>query len=231
MEDVSIPRFFWGYVYRDGVVLLFFCQPILGFDSLTIVAMLLQGNPHEEVFHFPLKKRLEALMSTEAYAYAIQYEHRRPTPVDDDVVADVFDSKLWKQSKIRGMPTIKLLFCTDGFPAFNYKGSVSVQPAMNINLSLPPWERYKENNILISMLLPSELSAAAQKKFFDKVVEVDYNPMLVDGIQGHLDEEIFRVEIFLQVEFSFALAPSVESLITHCLCHDMVVLGVGFERS
>ena len=145
-------------------------------------------------------------------------------------VADVYDSCLWKKSKIKGIPTIKLLFCTDGFPAFNYAGSKSVQPAMNVNLSLPPWERYKEKNVLLSMLLPSELSAASQKKYFDKVVEVDYNPMLVHGIQGYLDEEILRVEIFLQVGFSFVLVSSVESLVTHCLCHDMRA-GVGFERS
>ena len=89
---------------------------------------------------------------------------------------------------------------------------------MNVNMSLPPWERYKEKNMLVSMLLPSELSAAAQKKYFDKIVEVDYNPMLLDGIQGYLDGEVIRVQIFLQVRFSFVLSPSaVKSLVTNCL--------------
>ena len=42
-------------------------------------------------------------------------------------------------------------------------------PAEFIILSLPPWLRFKADNVLISMLIPSTLSAAAQKKFFDKV--------------------------------------------------------------
>ena len=50
------------------------------FGSCFIVVSLyhVQGHPHEEVYHFPLKKRLEALISCHAYADALGYEARRP---------------------------------------------------------------------------------------------------------------------------------------------------------
>ena len=125
---------------------------------------------------------------------------------------DVFDSAQWKKSvkvaeEVAGTSnpkTIRLLFCTDGFPVFNYAGSLSMQPGMSMVLSLPPWERYKVDNIIISVLIPSELSAASQKKFFDKIVEVDFNPMIRDGISGCLEGETVRVEVFAQVRFLFS---------------------------
>ena len=51
-------------------------------------------------------------------------------------------------------------------------------------LSLPPWLRYKAENMLISMLIPEHLSAQEQKKFFDKVIEVEFNPLLREGFVG-----------------------------------------------
>ena len=144
-------------------------------------------------------------------------------------VTDVYDCLQWK--KTMGphashldprISRIKLLFCTDGFPVFNYKvfewgwwrqerldqsiecvhhayqGAESMQPGMNIVLSLPPWERYKAKNILISMLIPSKLSASSQKKFFDKIVDVDYNPMIKHGLKSPRGETV-QVQIFAQV--------------------------------
>ena len=57
--------------------------------TVTIEPLLLQGRPYEEVFHFPLKKRLEALMSTHAYDTAIQYERTRPIPADGVVAGGI----------------------------------------------------------------------------------------------------------------------------------------------
>jgi hypothetical protein len=44
-------------------------------------------------------------------------------------------------------------------------------PAEFILLSLPPWLRYKEKHILISMIIPFDLSAQGQKKYFEKVTQ------------------------------------------------------------
>ena len=75
-------------------------------------------------------------------------------------------------------------------------------------LSLPPWQRYKINNVLVSLLFPDGLSAAAQKKFFDKIIESDFNPLFSQGITGP-DGENIKVEIFGQVSFLIVIVKCV----------------------
>jgi len=118
-----------------------------------------------------------------------------------------------------------LLFYLKSHAYIACQGSVSLQPVMNIVLSLPPWLRYKADNILVSMLIPSELSATAQKKYFDKVVANDYNPMFEDGLINSFDETI-RVQIFAQVldlkgKEKFFNQVSVQSYVgcSHCVAH------------
>jgi hypothetical protein len=130
------------------------------------------------VIHFPLGPRLEALMKCEAYCFDVGYESWRRQP-KEGIVADVYDCAQWKSTFGPDPPvdnqtvsSIKLLFCYDGIQAYNYPGAKSLVPAEVVVLSLPPWSRYKANNILISMLLPDGLSGNAYKKFFDKVIEV-----------------------------------------------------------
>ena len=157
--------------------------------------------PFQEVIHFPLKPRLEALLRCESYRTALAYENWRPQCPDEDVVADACDCDAWKSTgdtRHECIPPIKLLFCFDGIPANNHAGSESLVPAELVILSLPPWLRYKEMNIQISMLLPDELSAAQQKKFFDKVIEVDYNPMYKEGITDAFTGDKIQVQMFGQ---------------------------------
>ena len=117
---------------------------------------------------------------------------------------DVYDCKQWKANFGPSPPianpslgSIKLHFGYDGFPAHNNPGAKSLVPASLIILSLPPWLRYKEDNILISMLFPDKLSPAAQKKFFDKVIEVDFNPIFDKGVA--FNGGTCKVEIFAHV--------------------------------
>ena len=75
------------------------------------------------------------------------------------------------------------------------------------------------------MLIPSRLSATSQKKYFDKVIEHDYNPMYKDGLINSLGETI-RVQIFAQVldlkgKEKFLNQVSVQSYVgcSHCTAH------------
>lgn len=143
-------------------------------------------------------------MKCEAYCFDLAYESWRPRP-KEGIVADVYDCAQWKRTfgpdPPRHEPTIgsiKLLFCYDGIAAHNYPGAASLVPAEFVVMSLPPWSRYKVDNILISMLLPDGLSSAAQKKFFDKVIEVDFLPLFSRGVK-HSSGHNVRVEIFGQV--------------------------------
>ena len=47
------------------------------------------------------------------------------------------------------------------------------------------------------MLFPDKLSPAAQKKFFDKVIEVDFNPIYAKGVA--FNGRTCKVEIFAHV--------------------------------
>ena len=54
------------------------------------------------------------------------------------------------------------------------------------------------------MLLPDGLSGNAYKKFFDKVIEVDYLPLFQQGIKDSLGNKV-QVEIFGTVSVLFIL--------------------------
>ena len=165
----------------------------------------IQGKPFQEVIHFPLGPRLEALMKCEAYWFNLGYESWRPQP-KDGIVADVYDCEQWKSTFESAPPlnspkigSVKVLFCCDGVDINSTAWCAkSVVPAEFIVLSLPPWERYKTKNILISMLLPDGLSGKQYKKFFDKVIETDYLPLFTEGIKDSLGNKV-QVEIFGQV--------------------------------
>ena len=55
-------------------------------------------------------------------------------------------------------------------------------PAENFVVNLPPWLRYKVNNVLISALIPSHLSATSQRKYFKQMCIDDFNLLITDGI-------------------------------------------------
>ena len=70
-------------------------------------------------------------------------------------------------------------------------------PAEYIVLSLPPWLRYKEDNILISMLIPSTLSATSQRKYFQHVCDYELNPLATTGIPCQsVPGESIKVKVF-----------------------------------
>jgi len=79
-----------------------------------------------------------------------------------------------------------LMLCMDGFPAFHakHKGAPSLMPAEFINLSLPPHLRYDPDNMLCWMLIPHDMSASKQLKYFRYVCKEELNPLQVDGVPG-----------------------------------------------
>ena len=145
------------------------------------------------------------------------------------LIIDVYDCAQWKSTfgsppphNSPALPSIKLLFCYDGIPANNYVGSESLVPGEFIVLSLPPWLRYKQDNILISMLVQDGLSAEAQKKFFEKIIEVDFKPLFTEGVQSkcgnNIPVEIFGQTLDLKGREKFLNQVSVQSYVgcSHC---------------
>ena len=104
-------------------------------------------------------------------------------------------------------------------------------PAEFIVLSHPPWLRYKSDHILASFLLPDGLSAAQQKKFFDKIIELDYNPLFTEGITDP-SGRVFKVEIFgatldLKGREKFLNQVSVQSYVGCAHCRAVFPKGHG----
>ena len=110
------------------------------------------------------------------------------------LVADVYDCKAWQElmgEPIRRGGRIVLtrmgfLVCMDGFPAFNQKrkGAISLMPAELINLSLPPHMRYDPDNMMVWMLIPHDMPAESQLKYFDYVTTKELNPIATRGVDG-----------------------------------------------
>ena len=81
-----------------------------------------------------------------------------------------------------GPPTndrMGILFCMDGTAI--YEGH-SVTPAEYQNLNLPPGLRHKPEYMFLSLLLPTEMKAYLQKKYFDFVVAKELNPLATVGV-------------------------------------------------
>lgn len=143
------------------------------------------GKATERVFYFPLKPRLRKLFKVAEYRKCINHEFERPR--NDAYMADVYDSPAWKQfmgDAEYPIQRIALLFCVDGIPAFA-AGTLSLKPMEFINLSLPPGVRSKSENIMLLMLLPSNLSKGkSQKKYYDFAAAYELNELATTGIDG-----------------------------------------------
>ena len=105
----------------------------------------------------------------------------------------VYDCAWWKEcfgTITRGKITrIGLLMCVDAVPAFNanHKGSVSLMPTELINLSLPAHLRYDPDNMIIWMLIPADMSAKAQLKYFNYIVKHELNPLCGKELKVQMD--------------------------------------------
>ena len=145
----------------------------------------------------------------------------------------MYDCKQWKLLFDSSTATIKLHFCYDGFPLCSYAGSASMCPGEFVVLSLPPWLRYKVNNILVSVLIPDGLSAASQKNFFDHIIAVDYNPIFADGIDVdgiHYDVQIFGTTLDLKGREKFLNQVSVQSYCGCSRCRNVFPKGCRGPR-
>lgn len=81
---------------------------------------------------------------------------------------------------------VGLLVCLDAVPAFNHnrKGAISLMPTELVNLSLPPHMRYDPDNMITWMLIPADMSADAQLKYFEYVINTELNDLQTRGVPG-----------------------------------------------
>ena len=148
-------------------------------------------------------------------------------------IVDVYDCSVWKEVMgplvQRGgrivLTRMGFLVCFDGFPAFHMKrkGAVSLCPGELINLSLPPHLRYDPDNIIIWMIIPNEMSAASQLKYFKYVIREEMNPLFSGGVagpDGPVAIKLFGAALDLKGKEKFYNQKSVQS---YCGCSTCTV--------
>ena len=149
----------------------------------------------QRVFYFPLKTKLRALLTTKRYHDMCQHEYLRPA--NRYLMTDIYDAPIWR--KFMGAATypikrIGLQFCVDGVPAFA-AGTLSLKPAVFMNLSLPPAVRSKAKYMILFMLLPDSLKGESQKKYYDFAAEFELNQLFHTGIDVGLPP-LIKVKVF-----------------------------------
>ena len=83
-----------------------------------------------------------------------------------------------------GTGVLRLLLHTNWSVVCAFRNGVSLMPGEFMNMSLPPWTRADPKNMFLSMLIPSTLSATAQRKYFEHICLVDFNPAATRGVMG-----------------------------------------------
>ena len=109
-----------------------------------------------------------------------------------NLITDIYDSPAWKDFMGPvSFPNsrIGLIYCIDAFPV-NAEGSKSMKPCGYMNASLPPTVRGKAENMLIQIVIPTELKAKHQKKYYDFMAHFELNELFHTGVAG------MRVKIF-----------------------------------
>ena len=135
----------------------------------------------QRVFYFPLKSKLEALLRVPVYRDMLEHEYSRPR--HRHLISDVYDAPAWQNFLgpcVSPNNRIGLQFCVDGIPAFA-ANTLSLKPAEFVNLSLPPTERGKVENILLLMLLPSSMKGDQSKKYYDFASRYELQDLFDNG--------------------------------------------------
>lgn len=78
---------------------------------------------------------------------------------------------------------IGLQFCIDAIPAFA-EGSYSVKPGAASNSSLPPTERFKPENMLLIIVIPTSIKDPNVKKYYDWAAKYELDELYEVGIDG-----------------------------------------------
>lgn len=114
--------------------------------------------------------------------------------------ADVYDCPWWIECMGPVVPgkltRMGFLVCVDAVPAFNAmrKGAPSLMPVELTNFSLAAHLRYDPDNMTVWMLIPADMSAEAQLKYFNHIVETELNPLIEHGVPG--PDGPVRVKLF-----------------------------------
>lgn len=112
-------------------------------------------------------------------------DHEYHRPHNEGYISDVYDGDAWKE--FMGPPSspatrMGWCYCIDSFPA-NAEGSESVKPGGFMNLSLPPAQRGKPENMMMVIIIPTGVKDYAQRKYYDWMAQYELNELFHEGIK------------------------------------------------
>lgn len=170
------------------------------------------------MLYFPLKERLKKLFASPKYWQMCQHEYARPR--NANLMTDIYDAPAWKEfmGPVSHPNTrIGLIYCIDAFPV-NAEGSKSMKPGGYMNASLPPTERGKAQNMLLQIVIPTELKEDQQKKYYDFMAQFELNELFHRGVSG------VRVKIFctsMDTPGRAELMGDVRAIINYCAIYSV----------
>ena len=127
------------------------------------------------------------------------------------------------QKVMKGQFGCGLLMCVDGICPFDDGSSVLIGEWCNY--SLPPQERYKSKNMLLSMYIPEKFSSSHQKKFFDYIIDQELRPLHHTGIDG-MAIRVFGFCLDLKGRDKFLQQKGCNSYFGCSVCHNQSAPGI-----
>jgi hypothetical protein len=133
-------------------------------------------NPRKVASFFPLIDRFKLQFNDPQRALALRYRHEYVTNenYEDDNIGDLFDGNLYKELVDDGYFSderdIALIGSTDGYQIFRQKTD-DCWIVMFINSNLSPNERFKKQNLLISLVIPGPKQPKNFNSFLKPVID------------------------------------------------------------
>ncbi|XP_060966845.1 uncharacterized protein LOC115703952 [Cannabis sativa] len=144
--------------------------------------------PHKVMRYFPLISRLKRLYTSRHTAKYMVWHHSGKSK-DEGVVRHPVDGAAWKDFDAKHPDfaseprNVSLGLAADGFNPFgNMSQAYSVWPVVLANYNLPPWLCMKDNNFMLTILIPGDKSPGMDIDVFLRPLVDELKELWVNGV-------------------------------------------------
>ncbi|XP_062099743.1 uncharacterized protein LOC133805579 [Humulus lupulus] len=144
--------------------------------------------PHKVMRYFPLTPRLKRLYSSRLTAKQMLW-HYTGKSKDDGIMRHPVDGLAWKDFDAKHPDfaseprNVRLGLAADGFNPFgNMSQAYSMWPVVLANYNLPPWMCMKDNNFILSILIPGPKSPGKDMDIFLRPLVDELKELWVNGV-------------------------------------------------
>ncbi|XP_062086482.1 uncharacterized protein LOC133792589 [Humulus lupulus] len=144
--------------------------------------------PHKVMRYFPLTPRLKRMYSSRLTAKQMLW-HYTGKSKDDGIMRHPVDGLVWKDFDAKHPDfaseprNVRLGLAADGFNPFgNMSQAYSMWPVVLANYNLPPWMCMKDNNFILSILIPGPKSPGKDMDIFLRPLVDELKELWVNGV-------------------------------------------------